>query len=292
MRVPVQRCARAQSCQCRVHTYASHTCTHDSPWALDTQADTQADSAQGRNHSFSGLLAARDSPAPPPPPPCARPRRTPRPPPPVSPRSAPGPRSFPGRLARTSRAGDRAGARGLRSRLSAAGGRAPSCGSSGPRPWPGGGGPEVVARAGGRRAAGPGLRPAASERACRQHGGAAGQAGLRAPAAGAVHAGLLPDATSQRQEAPQDAPLPAQLLLHQGHRLLCRLQGSAQEPALRGHLSVSVLPWLGRWGSGERERGKSPLRVGGEHPCSPSTKEDSRDPQDWRFTASAGQGVP
>lgn len=142
----------------------------------------RAYSAQGRNHSFPGLLAARDSPAPPPPPPCARPRRTPRPPPPVSPRSAPGPRSFPGRLARTSRAGDGAGARGLRSRLSAAGGRAPSCGSSGRRRWPGGGGPCWVAESGGAGAAAGGPRESlqAAWRGCGP-GGAPGSGCWRCP---------------------------------------------------------------------------------------------------------------
>ncbi|VTJ77144.1 Hypothetical predicted protein [Marmota monax] len=52
-------------------------------------------------------------------------------------------------------------------------------------------------------------------RTCRRHGGAAGQAGPWAWAAGAVHAWLLPNAAN--------APLPTQLLLHQGHRLLCGL---------------------------------------------------------------------
>lgn len=47
VRVPAQRCARAQSCQRRAHTYTSHTCTHDSPWALDTQADGPGDRCEG-----------------------------------------------------------------------------------------------------------------------------------------------------------------------------------------------------------------------------------------------------
>lgn len=61
---------------------------------------------------------------------------------------------------------------------------------------------------------------AAGGRACRQHGGAANQAGLRAQDACALWAWILPDPASQCQEAPQNAPLSTQLLLHQGHSFL------------------------------------------------------------------------
>lgn len=108
------------------------------------------------------------------------------------------------RFAGASRGGD--GGPGPEESLSAAGSRGPSCSSS--RGWPGGASPR--ARGGPEPVAG----------AYRQHGGAAGQAGLGAWAPGAVHARPLPDAASRRQEAPQDTPLSTQLLLHQGHRLL------------------------------------------------------------------------
>lgn len=63
-------------------------------------------------------------------------------------------------------------------------------------------------------------QPVAGGRACRQHGGAAPQAELRAQPAGAVRPRMLPDAASHCQEASQSAPLPTQLLLHEGHGLL------------------------------------------------------------------------
>lgn len=83
-------------------------------WAQDVQAD--AGPGDVSNTPFLGYSQHGTPPAtaPHPGPPCARSRRSPRPPPPppVSPSSAPGPRSSPCRLARTSRGGDGTGARG------------------------------------------------------------------------------------------------------------------------------------------------------------------------------------
>lgn len=111
----------------------------------------------------------------------------------AAPQAPPAPRTSLRRRASARRGGTAAGAEGWRSpspqRAAGSGQRAPSCGSScrlreGP------------AGAGWWRAVGRRLRPLAGGRACRQHGGAAGRAGLGARAAGAVHAGLLLNAAS------------------------------------------------------------------------------------------------
>ena len=192
------RCARVQDAQRDLaHT---HSRTATSRWPQRPPAGCAA--ARAATTPFSGY-------SPPGTPPSAQrapaARRSPRTPSWSALGSLRAPRisASPRGLGSRERAGEgtAAGARGPEESLSAAGSCGPSCGSG--CLWR----PRGVAESGGARAR-------------RQHGGAAGQAGLRARAAGAVHAGPLPNAASRRQEAPQDAPVPAQLLLHQGHRLL------------------------------------------------------------------------
>ena len=131
-------------------------------------------------------------------PPRARPRRrrSPRPPLPGSTRL--GSRLRASLQPARERAGEgpasgrRPRAGGIRSPLRAAGPLAVAAAA---------GGREVPAPARGGGAAGRG-RGQWPRESLRQHGGAAGQAGLWAPAAGAVHAQLLPNAARRCQEAP------------------------------------------------------------------------------------------
>lgn len=181
--------------------HLAHLHSRVSLWAPDVQAD--AGPGDRRNHSFLGLLPARDSPrhrAPPPPA-----LRAPPPQPASAPAGQPSLGSGPAQLSLPARENEQGWGRNRRPR--AGGVRFPQraaglLAAAAAAAAAGGGGREVAARAGWRRAAGRGLRPVAPKRACRQHGGVAGQAGLPAPAAGAVHARLLPDAASQCQEAP------------------------------------------------------------------------------------------
>lgn len=193
VQVPVQRQrqrhTRAQSCQQTMLLHTSHTCTRDSLSGRRTCKQTAAPRPPQPLLSWATPSTGLPPPLPRPPPPS---------PPPLRPARAPAAaRVRPRRsaLARLrARAALLAGSReragegtepapeGRRSPLSAAGSRAPSCGSGGQRRWPGGGSPRWVAESRGAGAAAGGPRESlqAAWRGCGP-GGAPGSCCWRCP---------------------------------------------------------------------------------------------------------------
>lgn len=195
LQVPVQRQrrTRAQSCQQTMLLHTSHTCTRDSLSGRRTCKHTAAPETAATT-PFLGYSQHGTPPSPLPP---ARPPALSAPPHPERAPAAARVRPRPRRsaLARLrARAALLAGSReragegtepapeGRRSPLSAAGSRAPSCGSGGRRRWPGGGSPRWVAESRGAGAAAGGPRESlqAAWRGCGP-GGAPGSGCWRCP---------------------------------------------------------------------------------------------------------------